>query len=139
MSRQQSDAIALAGRVLMSVIFIMGGFHKLMTPSDTIRHIAADGLPVPPAAYVVALACELGGGLAMLLGWQTRLVAAVLALFCLATAATVHYVPGNSAQMVNFWKNLTMAGGFLQVLAFGGGAISLDAWLRTRGGAPQPA
>ena len=139
MSRQQSDAIALAGRVLMSVIFLMSGFHKLMTPSDTIRHIAADGLPLPPAAYLVAVACEFGGGLAILLGWQTRLAAAVLVLFCLFTAATVHYQPGNAAQMVNFWKNLTMAGGFLYVLAYGGGAFSLDAWRRSHRGAPQPA
>jgi len=139
MTRQQSDAIALAGRVLMSVIFLMSGFHKLMTPSDTIVHLAADGLPVPPAAYAVAVLCEFGGGLAILLGWQTRLAAAVLALFCLFTAATVHYEPGNSAQMINFWKNLTMAGGFLYVVAHGGGAFSLDAWRRTHRGAAQPA
>jgi putative oxidoreductase len=139
MSRQQADAIALAGRVLMSLIFIQSGFHKLLAPSVTIEHIAADGLPLPPAAYVVAVLCELGGGLAILLGWQTRLAAAALALFCVVAAVTVHYVPGNSAQMVNFWKNLTITGGFLYVLAFGAGAISLDAWLRTRRGAPQPA
>jgi putative oxidoreductase len=132
MSNRKADAIALAGRLLMSLIFLMSGFHKLLAPADTIRHIAADGLPLPPAAYMVAVVCELGGGLAILLGWQTRLAAAALALFCLVAAGTVHYVPGNSAQMVNFWKNVTMAGGFLNVLAFGAGAISLDAWLRTR-------
>jgi putative oxidoreductase len=80
----------------------------------------------------------LGGGLAILLGWQTRLTAVVLALFCLATAATVHYVPGNPGQMVNFWKNVTMAGGFLNVVAFGAGTISLDGWRRTNR-TPQPA
>jgi putative oxidoreductase len=139
MTRQQSDAIALIGRLLMSAIFLMSGFHKLMAPSDTIGHIAADGLPVPPVAYVVAVLCEFGGGLALLLGWQTRLAAAALALFCLFTAATVHYQPGNPGQMINFWKNVTMAGGYLYVLAFGGGAFSLDAWRRSHRGAPQPA
>ena len=138
MSRQQSDLVALAGRVLMSLIFIMSGFHKLLAPSDTIAHIAADGLPVPPAAYIVSVLCELGGGLAILVGWQTRLTAVVLALFCLATAATVHYVPGNPGQMVNYWKNVTMAGGFLNVVAFGAGTISLDGWRRTNR-TPQPA
>jgi putative oxidoreductase len=123
----------------MSLIFLMSGFHKLLAPSVTIEHIAADGLPVPPAAYVVAVLCELGGGLAILLGWQTRLAAAALALFCLVAAVAVHYVPGNSAQMVNFWKNVTMAGGFLYVLAFGAGAISLDAWRRTHRRMRQPA
>jgi putative oxidoreductase len=137
-SRQQSDTLALIGRLVMSLIFIQSGFHKVLSPTVTIQHIAADGLPLPPAAYVGAVLCELGGGLAILLGWQTRLAAAALALFCVVAAVTVHYVPGNSAQMVNFWKNLTIAGGFLNVMAFGGGAISLDAWLRSRR-APQPA
>jgi len=138
MSRQQSDAIALAGRVLMSLIFIMSGFNKLLSPTATIGHIAADGLPLPPAAYLVAVTCELGGGLAILFGWQTRVAAAVLTLFCLFTAATVHYQPGNAAQMVNFWKNLTMAGGFLYVVAYGSGTFSLDAW-RSSHRSPQPA
>ncbi len=132
MTRQQSDAIALIGRILMSLIFITSGFGKLLGPANTIHHIAADGLPLPPAAYGVAVLCEFGGGLAILLGWQTRLAAAALAMFCLATAFTVHYHPGVGAQMINFWKNITMAGGFLYVLALGPGAFSVDAWLRTR-------
>ena len=135
MSRQHSDAIALAGRVLMSLLFLVSGFGKLMAPSATIAAMAAQGLPVAPAAYGVSLFCELGCGLAMLLGWQTRVAAAVLAVFCLATAITVHLVPGNSEQMINFWKNLSIAGGFLNVLAFGGGSFSQDA----RRPAPQPA
>jgi putative oxidoreductase len=139
MSRQQSDVIALIGRILMSLIFIMGGFSKLLGPANTIQHIAADGLPVPAAAYVVAVLCELGGGLAILLGWQTRLAAAALSLFCIVTAFSVHYHPGVSAQMVNFWKNITMAGGFLYVLVLGGGAYSLDTWLRTHRRVEHPA
>ena len=132
MTRQQSDLFALIGRILMSLIFIMSGFNKLLGPANTIQHIAADGLPLPPAAYVVAVLCELGGGLAILLGWQTRIAAAALSLFCLVTALAVHFQPGASGQMVNFWKNITMAGGFLYVVAHGAGAWSLDAWLRTR-------
>jgi putative oxidoreductase len=130
MSRQQSDAIALAGRVLMSLLFLTSGVGKLMEPSATIGYIASQGLPVPPAAYAVSLFCELGCGLAILLGWQTRVAAAVLAVFCLVTAATVHLVPGNADQIINFWKNLAITGGFLNVLAFGGGAFSLDGWRR---------
>jgi putative oxidoreductase len=132
MTRQQSDVIVLIGRLLMSLIFIMSGFSKLLGPANTIQHIAADGLPLPPAAYVVAVLCELGGGLAILLGWQTRIAAAALSLFCIVTAFTVHYHPGVPAQMVNFWKNITMAGGFLYVLAHGSGAYALDAWPRLR-------
>jgi putative oxidoreductase len=130
MSGQQSDAIALAGRALMSLLFLVSGFGKLMAPSATIAYMAAQGLPVPPAAYGVSLLCEIGGGLAMLLGWQTRAVAAVLAVFCVVTAVAVHLAPENSEQMINFWKNVAIAGGFLNVLAFGGGSFSLDAWRR---------
>src|SRR5581483_8256256 len=126
MTRQQSDIFALIGRVLMSLIFIMSGFGKLLGPANAIHHIAADGLPLPPVAYAVAVLCELGGGLAILLGWQTRVAAAALSLFCLVTAFTVHFHPGVGAQMVNFWKNITMAGGFLYVVANGGGAYGLD-------------
>ena len=89
-------------------------------------------MPLPAAAYGAAVLCEFGGGLAILLGWQTRIAAAALALFCLVTAFTVHFHPGVGAQMVNFWKNITMAGGFLYVLALGAGAFSLDERLRTR-------
>lgn len=139
MSSQQSDVIVLIGRVLMSLIFIMSGYFKLLGPANTIQHIAADGLPLPPAAYVVAVVCELGGGLAILLGWQTRIAAAALALFCIVTAFTVHNHPGVSAQMINFWKNITIAGGFIYVLAYGAGAYSLDAWLPKRRHMPHPA
>jgi putative oxidoreductase len=132
MTRQQSDIFALVGRALMSLIFIMSGFGKLLGPANAIHHIAADGLPLPPAAYAAAVSCELGGGLAILLGWQTRVAAAALSLFCMVTAFTVHFHPGVSAQMVNFWKNITMAGGFLYVVAKGGGAYAFDAWLSVR-------
>jgi putative oxidoreductase len=139
MNRQQSDVIALIGRVVMSLIAIMSGFHKLLDPTNTIQHIAADGLPLPPAAYVVAVLCELGGGLALLLGWKTRIAATALSAFCIVAALTVHYHPGVAAQMVNFWKNITMAGGFLYVLAHGAGAYSLDAWPRVHPHLPRPA
>src|ERR1700722_9999178 len=138
MNRQSSDAIALAGRVLMCLLFLTSGVVKLTAPSAAIGFIASQGLPVPPAAYAVSLFCELGCGLAILLGWQTRAAAGILTVFCLVTAATVHLAPGNSEQMINFWKNLAIAGGFLNVLAFGGGAFSLDSWRRA-GRAPQPA
>jgi len=139
MTRQQSDVTVLIGRVLMSLIFIMSGFSKLLGPAKPIQHIAADGLPLPPAAYVVAVLCELGGGLAILLGWETRLAAAALSLFCIVAAFTVHYHPGVAAQMVNFWKNITMAGGFLYVLAHGAGLYSLDEWMQPRRRIPSPA
>jgi len=73
-----------------------------------------------------------GGGVALLLGFWTRAVSVVLALFCLATAYAVHYVPSDVSQMINFWKNLAMTGGLLQLVAWGAGAWSVDRILTSR-------
>jgi putative oxidoreductase len=70
---------------------------------------------------------ELAGGLALLLGYRTRAIAAVLALFSLVTAAVFHNALGDQNQFIHFFKNIAMAGGLLHVVAFGGGRISLDA------------
>jgi len=69
---------------------------------------------------------ELGGGVLTLVGWKTRYVAPVMAVWCVATALVAHWHPGDSAQMINFYKNLCMAGGFLQLAAYGAGRLSLD-------------
>ncbi len=119
------DWVGLAGRALMSAIFIHGGFLKAMAPAATIASFSKLGLPVPGAAYAVALAIEIGGGLLFLLGFRARLVALVLAVWCIATALTAHYHPESREQMIHFMKNVCMAGGFLQVVAFGAGRLSL--------------
>jgi putative oxidoreductase len=121
-----ADLVALAGRVLLSSIFLVSGWGKLMAPTATTRMMAGLGLPLPPAAYFVTVLVELGAGLAVLLGLRTRLAALVLALFCVATAFLVHYHPGDRMQMINFAKNLAIAGGFLQLIAWGPGRWSVD-------------
>ena len=72
------------------------------------------------------IAIEVLGGLAILVGYQTRWAAAVLAVFCLVTGFGVHLPVGDQANMINFYKNLVMAGGFLYVVAYGPGSISID-------------
>src|SRR3984893_19375047 len=86
----------------------------------------AAGLPVPPLAYAVAVAVELGGGLLLVAGYQARVVATALALFSIAAAASFHSNFADQNQMIHFLKNVMMAGGLLQIAAFGAGAISLD-------------
>jgi putative oxidoreductase len=122
-----SAPLAAFGRVLIAVIFLLSGLGKLGDPGGTIVHIAAHGLPVPPAAYAVALAVELPVSLALILGWQTRAMAVVMAVYSLAAALGFHTDFADQNQMINFLKNISMAGGMLQVAAFGGGAWSLDA------------
>ncbi len=119
-SSQYSDAVALAGRVLLSAIFLLIGY------------IAAAGLPLPQLAYALAVLIELGGGLALLAGYQTRIAAAALALFSVAAAFGFHANFGDQNQMVHFLKNLAIAGGLLQLVAFGSGRWSVDARLLGR-------
>jgi putative oxidoreductase len=120
------DWVGLLGRVLMSAIFIQAGIGKAMAPAATMGYFAHDGVPVPGAAYAVALLIEIGGGLLFLVGWRARVVALVLAVWCIATAMVAHYHPENRDAMIHFMKNVCMAGGFLQVVAFGAGRLSLD-------------
>lgn len=114
------------GRLLMSLIFILSGIGKLAAPAATIGYIASTGLPLATLGYAAAVIVELGGGLLLLAGYQTRIVATVLALFALVTAVIFHHALGDQNQMIHFMKNLAMAGGLLQVATFGAGAFSLD-------------
>lgn len=114
------------GRVLLCFIFLLAGYGKATAPQGTIEYIASHGLPLPQVAYAVALAVELGCGLLVLIGYQARLAALVLAGFCIVTGIAFHYQPADQAQMINFMKNLAMAGGFLQIVAHGAGALSID-------------
>lgn len=120
-------ALPLVGRVGIAAIFLLSGLSKLAAPAATIGYIAASGLPLPQLGYAIALLVELAGGAALVLGYRTRLVAAILAAFSLATAFAFHSALGDQNQFIHFFKNLAMAGGLLQVVAFGAGAWSLDA------------
>jgi len=118
--------LAFAGRLLIGVPFAMSGLSKLAAYGATTAMIGAVGLPVPPLAYAVAVAVELSGGLLLIAGFQTRIVAIALALFSLATALSFHSNFADQNQMIHFLKNVMMAGGLLQVVAFGAGSFSID-------------
>jgi putative oxidoreductase len=120
------DWIALVGRLAMSFIFIHEGIGKAMNPAGTMGFFAKDGVPLPGAAYAVALVIEIGVGILFLLGFRARFTALILAGWCIVTAFAGHYHPGDAGSMLHFWKNVCMAGGFLQIVAFGAGRFSLD-------------
>ncbi len=113
------------GRLLLVIIFL-SGFGKVADPAGTIQYITSHGVPLPQVAYLLAIAAELGGGLLILVGYQTRLVAAAMALFCVASAAFFHNDFSDQGQMINFLKNIAIAGGFLQLVAHGAGVLSID-------------
>jgi len=126
-SDTKQASAALMGRVLLSVIFILSGFSKLAAPAMMIGYIGSVGLPLPQVALALAVIVEIGGGLALIAGYRTRTVAAVLAAFSVFTALAFHNALGDQNQFIHFFKNIAMAGGLLQVVAFGAGRFSLDA------------
>jgi len=118
--------LALFGRLLMSSIFIYEGVALLRNPGGFTKYFASVHVPAPGTAVWIAIVIQLVGGLAVLVGFKARWAAAMLALFCLGTAFGVHLPAGDSANMIHFYKNLVMAGGFLYVVAYGAGVISID-------------
>jgi putative oxidoreductase len=111
----------------MAAIFILSGIGKVAAPAATIGFIASTGLPFATLGFAAAVAVELGGGILLAVGFQTRIVASVLALFSIVTALIFHHAFGDQNQMIHFLKNVAIAGGLLQVVAFGAGAFSIDA------------
>lgn len=84
------------------------------------------GMPAPMLAYLGAIAVELGGGLLLLAGYRTKLVAGVLAAFCVVTAFVFHHALADQNQMIHFLKNFVVAGGLLQLVAYGAGRYAVD-------------
>ena len=123
---------ALAARVLLAFMFILAGWGKLGDIQGSMAYTASGGLP---GFFVFpAIAIELLGGLAILVGWQTRWAALALAGFAVVTGVLYHYVPAlgldgydRVGQIINFQKNLAIAGGFLALASFGPGRYSIDA------------
>jgi putative oxidoreductase len=126
-SSSAQDKIALVGRVLLAAIFVMSGLGKVAAPAASLAYMKAAGLPFAPLGLAVAALIELGGGVALILGYRTRVAATILAVFALITALVFHSAFADQNQFIHFFKNVAMAGGLLQVAAFGGGRLSLDA------------
>ena len=117
---------ATAGRILLAAIFILSGFSKISDPAGTLGYIGSAGLPLPAVGLGIAILVEVVGGVALIIGYRTRFVALALAAFSIATAAFFHSALGDQNQFIHFFKNIAMAGGLLQVAAFGPGPLGLD-------------
>ena len=122
-----NNAILLAARILLSFMFIMAGLQKFGDLSGTAGYISSVGLPAGSLLSPLSAAFEVLAGIAVLIGFQTRLASWLLAAFCAVAAAFFHYAPADMMQTLLFTKNLTIAGGFLALSVAGAGAWSLDA------------
>ena len=112
------------GRVLISAIFITSGFGKIAGYAGTQAYMESKG--VPGMLLPLVILTEAGGGLAVALGWKTRIAAFLLAGFCILSAIIFHMNLDDEMQFIQFMKNLAMAGGFLFLVANGAGAWSID-------------
>jgi putative oxidoreductase len=125
------DALALASRVLIAVMFLPAGINKISGFAGTAGYIGSVGLPMPMVGAAIAIAVEVLGGLALLAGWRTRSAALVLAGFTLVASVFFHAywaAPADQAmvQQLMFFKNIAIIGGLLALAAFGPGAWSVD-------------
>jgi putative oxidoreductase len=124
--RKMNDAVTLVARVLLAQIFLISGIGKLGAGyAATQGYMTSVG--VPGALLPLVIALEIGGSLALIAGFLTRWAALALAAFCVASALLFHLEFGNQAQMINFMKNLAMAGGLLMLYVHGAGGFSVDA------------
>lgn len=115
----------LFGRILLMSLFMLSGLGKIGAYAATAGYMASVG--VPAALLPLVIAVELLGSLAIILGWQTRVVSLLLAGFTLASGVLFHNNFADQTQMVMFLKNLSITGAFLMLAANGAGALSLDA------------
>ena len=125
------NPLSLLGRILLALLFVPSGFSKIGGFSGTVGYIASKGVPLPELAAAAAIGVELGLGLLLLIGWQTRWAALGIAVFTVVITFIFHNfwsVPAEQvmAQQQNFFKNMAAVGGLLTVAAWGAGAWSVD-------------
>jgi putative oxidoreductase len=112
------------GRILLSLIFVQSGIGKIAQYAGTQGYMESAG--VPGALLPLVIAVELAGGLAVILGWQARLAAFLLAGFSLLSGLLFHGNFADQMQMILFMKNVALAGGFLMIVSHGAGPFSVD-------------
>ena len=126
MSSEAARASAtLLGRLLLAALFVLEGWSKIRGYAPAAAYM--ERYSVPGALLPAVIALELGGGLLLAIGWQTRLAALALAAFCVLAAVLFHANLADRSQLLHFEKDLAIAGGLLALFAFGAGRYSVDA------------
>lgn len=129
---QLQNPLALIGRVLLALMFVLGGFSKIGGFAGTVGYMQSAGVPAASLLAALTIVLEIGGGLALLFGLYTRRAALALGLFTLLVSFIFHnfWAMPEAQQMTNqllFMKNMAVAGGMFALAAFGAGTLSLDA------------
>ncbi|MBS0423618.1 MAG: DoxX family protein [Proteobacteria bacterium] len=124
MEIQMEKISQFVARLFLAQIFLLSGIFKISGYASTQGYMEAMGIPGMLLPLVILL--EVGGGLAIIAGWQTRLVSIVLAVFTLAAAVIFHNNLADQMQMIMFMKNIAITGGFILLAVHGAGSYSLD-------------
>ena len=126
-----SDAAALVGRILLAFLFLKSGWGKIDGFEQTAAMMASKGIPMANVALVITILLELGAGILLVVGYKARWAALAIAVFTLLAAVLFHNFwtvtgPARMGEFNNFWKNISIVGGMLMVVAFGPGRLSVD-------------
>ncbi len=126
-----NNVLNLFGRLLVAALFLPAGLSKLGGFEGIVGYIASAGLPLPQVGAALAIVVEIVGSVALIVGFQTRIAAAVLALFTLVATVIFHAfwvaAPEQAyVQQLMFFKNIAVVGGLLLLVSTGAGALSLD-------------
>ena len=119
-----TNILDLFGRILISTLFFLNGIFKINNYDDSIGWMESFGIPV--ILIIPAIILEIAGPVLIVVGYQTRIAAALLSIFCLATAIIFHNDFADQIQFTSFLKNIALAGGFLFLVVNGAKNLSLD-------------
>ena len=106
-----TNILDLVGRIFISIVFLLSGFHKIGNYEGTIGWM--ESLGMPGIFLIPAIILEIGAPILIIIGYKVKISAALLSLFCIATAIIFHTDFSNQMQFVSFMKNIALAGGFL--------------------------
>jgi putative oxidoreductase len=116
---------ALAGRILIALIFLQSGIDKFVYYQATLGYMTKAGLPYPEVLLVASGVIETACALALIVGWKTRLAAIALVIWMIPVTLLFHNPAAGQEAMIHFMKNVAITGGLLVLFASGPGAWSL--------------
>ncbi|GGP20907.1 inner membrane protein YphA [Silvimonas iriomotensis] len=125
------DISLLAARILLALLYLLSGLSKVTAFDGAVQYAASHNLPLPQVGIVIAILVELPLAILLILGWQTRLLAWVFAIYTVATALFFHNfwdvadAAQHGNQFIHFWKNIAITGGYLALAGAGSGRIAI--------------
>ena len=122
-----NDILLLVARILIAALFLVAAYNKFKGLGGTTGYFTKLGLPEPSITAPAIAAFEALVGLLLIIGYQVRLIALVIAVFVVAAALIAHTNFADGNQLNHFLKNLAIAGGCLALFVGGAGAYSIDA------------